>query len=113
METALQDVRYALRFTPEDTGIHNSGRADPGAGDRRKIAIFSVIEAVMLRALPYRESSRLVLLTDAENSENGGFLYKDFNAFKVQSRGCEDLAIYFRPSKRFETSKGRVLATDK
>lgn len=98
MEKVLQDCRYALRSLLQSPAFTTAAVLTLALGIGANSAIFSVIEAVMLRALPYRDSSRLVLVADAANGENGGFLYKDFDAFKVQSRSFEDLAIYFRDS---------------
>jgi putative ABC transport system permease protein len=61
-------------------------------------AVFSVIEAVMLRALPYTNPNRLALLTDAQDPENGGFLLKDIDLLRSQSRSFSDIAFYFRDS---------------
>ena len=98
METALHDFRYAIRSLRKSPAFTTAAVLTLALGIGANSAIFSVIEAVMLRALPYRDSSRLVLVADAGNSDNGGFLYKDFAAFKAQSRSFEDLAIYFRNS---------------
>jgi putative ABC transport system permease protein len=98
VETLLHDFRYAIRSLLKSPGFTTAAVLTLALGVGANSAIFSVIEAVMLRALPYRDSSRLVLVADAENSENGGFLFKDFPAFKAQSRSFKDLAIYFRDS---------------
>jgi predicted permease len=98
METVLQDFRCALRSLLKSPAFTTAAVLTLALGIGANSAIFSVIEAVMLRTLPYRDSSRLALVANAENSNNGGFLYKDFDTFKVQSRSFEDLAIYFRDS---------------
>src|SRR5579872_392351 len=98
MEIVLQDFRHAIRSLLKSPGFTTAAVLILALGIGANSAIFSVIEAVMLRPLPYRDSSRLVLVADAENSDNGGFLYKDFEAVKAQSRSFEDLAVYFRDS---------------
>lgn len=98
MEAVLHDFRYAIRSLLKSPAFTTAAVLTLALGIGANSAIFSVIEAVMLRALPYRDSSHLVLVTDADNSDNGGFLYKDFSVFQAQSRSFEDLAIYFRDS---------------
>jgi len=57
-------------------------------------SIFSVIEAVVLRSLPYRDPNRLVLLADSQDSEDGGFLYKDLESLKSENQTLQDIATY-------------------
>jgi predicted permease len=61
-------------------------------------AVFSVIEAVMLRGLPYLHPDRLALLTDAEDPENGGFLLKDLELLRSQTQCFSGIALYYRDS---------------
>lgn len=98
METVLQDFRHAIRSLLNSPGFTTAAVLTLALGIGASSAIFSVIEAVILRALPYRDSSRLVLVANAGNGDDGGFLCKDFDAFKAQSQSFEDLAIYFRDS---------------
>ena len=46
-------------------GPHAPLPADPGHCGRRDVAIFTVVNAVLLRPLPFPESERLVLLRHA------------------------------------------------
>jgi predicted permease len=98
MEAILHDLRYAIRSLLKSPGFATAAVLTLALGIGANSAIFSVIEAVMLRALPYCDSSRLTLIADAEHPDDGGFLYRDLAAFKEQSRSFEDLAFYFRNS---------------
>ena len=67
-------------------------------------AIFSVIEAVILRPLPYKDPGRLVRF-EGEASPGSGIepaldssvTYADFEVWRSRSWSFEDMAAYYRP----------------
>ena len=70
IETVTQDVRYALRFlrrTPVFTAVAILSLA---LGIGANTAVFTLINAAMVRALPVPEPDRLVMLEPARGSSN-------------------------------------------
>jgi predicted permease len=93
-----QDLRYALRQLLRSPAFNVVVVLTLDLGIGANTAVFSVIEAVMLRALPYVHPERLALVTDAQDPENGGFLLNDMNLLRSQSRSFSDIALYYRDS---------------
>src|ERR1051326_3404910 len=98
MNELIQDVRYALRQMRRCPNFVAVAVVTLALGIGTNTAIFSVIEAVILRPLPYRDTDRLVLLKDAQDLDNGGLLYKDYEYLQSQSKTLVDSAIYYRNS---------------
>jgi len=62
IETLLQDLRYAIRQLRKNPGFASTAILVLTLGIGATVAIFAFADAAMLRPLPYREPSRLVVV---------------------------------------------------
>ena len=70
LEDMLGDVRYAIRSLWRDRALTVAGVATLALGIGATTAVFSAVNAVMLRDLPFRDSERLVALWEENSDRN-------------------------------------------
>src|SRR5215211_5388559 len=98
MRTLLQDVRYAVRTLLRQPGFAAVAVVTLALGIGANTAIFSVIDAALLRSLSYREPGRLVHLWETKRDrdfERREASYPDFLDLRAQGAEVfEGLAGY-------------------
>ncbi len=97
MDSLIQDLRYSARTLRKSPGFTLVAVLTLGLGIGANTAIFSVVNAVLLRPLPYRDPRRLVLVTERmPQFPQMMVAYADFLDWRAGSRSFEDLAVYNR-----------------
>jgi putative ABC transport system permease protein len=100
VECLLQDLRYGMRMLVKQPGFTLIAVFVLALALGANTAIFSVIEAVLLRPLPYREADRLCVLwksVPARNIEWDWTSYPTIRDWSEQSREFEEMAVVMRP----------------
>ena len=98
MESLLQDVRFALRSLRTHRATNAIAIACLALAIGANTAIFSVVRAVLLDSLPYREPGRLYVMYETFLAQGkravGSVGPLNYYDFKRRSRSFEDLAAY-------------------
>jgi putative ABC transport system permease protein len=95
MNTLLQDLRYGVRGLLKRPGFTFIAVLTLALGIGANSAIFSVVNAVLLRPLPHKDANRLALLTRFDPQRptpSTSSSIPKFNAIRDQSQAFESIA---------------------
>ncbi len=97
METLLKDVRHSIRYLLKHRSFTIIAVLAIALGVGANTAVFSVVNAALLRSLPYRESDRLVDISETKMTEQFGrheASYPDYLDLRQRPEVFEDVAGY-------------------
>ena len=91
LERFTQDLRYGLRLLRRSPGFSIVAILTLALGIGANTAIFSVVNAFLLRPLPFADSSRLMRVWPTNGSITS---YPNFLDWKTQNRSFERMEVY-------------------
>ena len=113
MRTLWQDVRYGLRLLAGNPGFAVVVVLILAVGIGANTAVFSVVNAVMLRPLPYADAHRLVTLMERPRTQETFTVYGRLLLWREQNQVFERTGRLYRPaSLRQGNREGAVYPRD-
>jgi len=96
LDALRQDVSYAVRVLRKNPAFTATAVLTLALGIGANSAIFSVVNAVLLRPLPFRDSGQLVLVFSTAKNGNRYDVstYPDYADWRDQNRSFSDMAAY-------------------
>src|SRR6202171_4904719 len=97
IENFLMDVRFGLRMLRKNPGFTAVAVLTLALGIGANTAMFSLVDGVLLKPLPFPESDRLVSLFENQREQGQDFMQltaPGFVDWRTQSTVFEDLAAY-------------------
>ena len=108
MPTLLQDLRYAFRSLRNARGFAVVAAVTLAIGIGANTAIFSIIDTILLRPLPYRDPGQLVRLNETESAPGRyPFAGLDFLDWKAQNSTFQDMTMFAWPNDMNLSAGGR------
>jgi predicted permease len=95
LHSVITDCRFGLRQLRKNPGFTAVAALTLALGIGANTALFSIVDAVLLRPLPYQSADRLVAVWSTEIGQPGTKIfapYRDFEEFQTRNRSFEKLA---------------------
>src|SRR5215467_14164835 len=96
MQTLWQDIRYSARVLLKRPGFALIAIATLALVIGATSSIFSVVNSVLLKALPYKDPERLVLIwgTDRDDNQRGQVSFTDLEEWRQQAKSFTEIVAY-------------------
>lgn len=113
MSGLAQDLRYALRQLHKSPGFTFAVVLTLALGIGANVAVFSVVDAAMLRSWPAKEPQRLaqILAKTPQGTENN-FSYADYRDLAEQSKSLEGVLAYSRHGEFLRVGTEALITLD-
>src|SRR5499426_1195653 len=97
LETILQDIRYSFRTLRRDAGLATFAILIIGLGVGASSTVFSVVNALLLRPLPFESPGRLAWIANStvEGLSGATIQVAYLQDLRAQSQSFSDVAGYF------------------
>src|SRR5439155_16554473 len=118
IDSLIRDVRHAIRLLLKSPGFSLTAIAILGLGIGANAAIFSVVNAVVLRPLPFPDSSRIMRVwhTPPREQFSGRATFSvspaNYLDWRAQNHVFEYMSIYARPRVNLTGGGGQPEALD-
>jgi putative ABC transport system permease protein len=96
-DAMIQDLRFAVLMLLRQPGFTAIAAFSLAIGIGVNITIFSVINSVLLRPLPYSRADRLAFLWSESNTQNikeRATAYRNISEWREQNKSFDDLAVF-------------------
>ena len=99
LETIWQDLRYGVRMLLKRKGFTAVAAVTLALGVGANTAVFSVINAVLIRSLPFADADRLVMIWETHPEIRGPIgTYPDFLDWRAQAQSFQGMAAISKNS---------------
>jgi predicted permease len=89
LDDLLQDFHFALRTSARRPAFAAAAIATIALGIGAATAVFSVVDAVLLQPLPYRDPNRMIVIWDRAQRDREGQTVASFEDFEAYRRGAK------------------------
>ncbi len=95
LESLLADARFALRQLRRSPGFAVTAVLTLALGIGANTAIFTLVDSIMLRPLPYPQQERLMAIYSIDNGQRGGYFPKGWvRAWQEHSQSFQLISAY-------------------